>query len=146
MMSTETKTSIAMTTMTIMMNAITKRPRISLRARPHQLLAVRPALAAVMLIVGLLAPASPITTTVSARQPAAAAQAPQAPQPPAATDQFVPMDEIPEQDKLPAAPYLIGAYAVAWLALLFYVWSLWRRLGRVEEELKRLAPGGASER
>ena len=38
------------------------------------------------------------------------------------------MDEIPEQDKLPAAPYLIGAYMVAWLMLLFYVWSLWRRL------------------
>ena len=60
-------------------------------------------------------------------------------QPPAATDQFVPIDEIPEQDKLPAAPYLIAAYMVAWLMLLFYVWSLWRRLRRVEEELKRLA-------
>jgi CcmD family protein len=72
-----------------------------------------------------------------------AQQTPTPAQPPAATDQYVPMDEIPEQDKLPAAPYLIGAYMVAWLMLLFYVWSLWRRLQRVEEELRRLAPGGS---
>lgn len=76
--------------------------------------------------------------------PALAQQTPAPPaQRPAATDQFVPIDEIPEQDKLPAAPYLIGAYMVAWLMLLFYVWSLWRRLQRVEEELKRLAPGSS---
>ena len=91
----------------------------------------RRTLGSLALILGLLlAPAAAI-----------AAQQSPAPQPPAATDQFVPMDEIPEQDKLPAAPYLIGAYMVAWLMLLFYVWSLWRRLGRVEEELKRLTPG-----
>jgi CcmD family protein len=92
------------------------------------------AIAALVLMVSLLiAPASAI-----------ARQNPTPAQPPAATDQFVPIDEIPEQDKLPAAPYLIGAYMVAWLMLLFYVWSLWRRLGRVEEELKRLAPGSSS--
>jgi CcmD family protein len=92
---------------------------------------------ALVLIVSLLiAPAAAL----------AQSQSPAPTQPPAATDQFVPIDEIPEQDKLPAAPYLITAYAIAWLMLLFYVWSLWRRLGRVEEELKRLAPGGASER
>ena len=86
-----------------------------------------------------------ILSLVSAPGPALAQQSPAAApaQPPAATDQYVPMDEIPEQDKLPAAPYLIGAYMVAWLMLLFYVWSLWRRLQTVEEELKRLAPGGA---
>ena len=95
---------------------------------------LRLTLGSLALILGLsLAPA-----TLLAQQPAAATQ------PPAATDQFVPIDEIPEQDKLPAAPYLIAAYMIAWLLLLFYVWSLWRRLQRVEEELKRLAPGGAS--
>jgi CcmD family protein len=91
---------------------------------------IRLTLASLMLILGL----------VSAPASALAQQSPARVQPPAATDQFVPIDEIPEQDKLPAAPYLIGAYMVAWLMLLFYVWSLWRRLQRVEEELKRLAP------
>ena len=88
------------------------------------------------LIVGLLiAPA--VAIAQQAPTPARAQQ-------PAATDQFVPIDEIPEQDKLPAAPYLIAAYMIAWLLLLFYVWSLWRRLQRVEEELKRLAPGASA--
>ena len=86
-----------------------------------------------LLVSLLIAPA----TTIAQQSPA-----PTKP-PAAATDQFVPMDEIPEQDKLPAAPYLISAYAIAWLMLLFYVWSLWRRLQRVEEELKRLAPGSS---
>jgi CcmD family protein len=86
-----------------------------------------------------------ILSLVAAPGAALAQQSPAAapPQPPAATDQYVPMDEIPEQDKLPAAPYLIGAYMVAWLVLLFYVWSLWRRLQTVEDELKRLAPGSS---
>jgi CcmD family protein len=95
---------------------------------------LRATVGSLALIVSLLiAPA-----TALARQSPAPSQPP-----PAATDQFVPMDEIPEQDKLPAAPYLITAYAIAWLMLLFYVWSLWRRLQRVEEELKRLAPGSS---
>jgi CcmD family protein len=68
----------------------------------------------------------------------AAQQPPSPAKPPAATDEFVPIDQIPEHDKLPAAPFLIGAYAVAWLAVLIYLFSLWRRLDRVEEELKRL--------
>jgi CcmD family protein len=94
---------------------------------------IRLTLASLTLILSLLtAPASTF-----AQQTAAPTR------PPAATDQFVPIDEIPEQDKLPAAPYLIAAYMIAWLLLLFYVWSLWRRLQRVEEELKRLAPGAS---
>jgi CcmD family protein len=91
--------------------------------------------ALVMIVSLLIAPAA----AFAQQSPAPAPTKP----PAAATDQFVPMDEIPEQDKLPAAPYLISAYAIAWLMLLFYVWSLWRRLQRVEDELKRLAPGAS---
>lgn len=101
---------------------------------------IRLTLASLTLILGLsIAPA--MATAAAQETPAAPAAAPA--QPPAATDQFVPIDEIPEQDKLPAAPYLIAAYAIAWLVLLFYVWSLWRRLQHVEDELKRLAPGAS---
>jgi CcmD family protein len=98
---------------------------------------IRLTLASLTLIAGLWAAPDPAwaqQTPATAARPA---------QPQAATDQFVPMDEIPEQDKLPAAPYLIAAYMIAWLLLLFYVWSLWRRLQRVEEELKRIAPGSS---
>ncbi len=65
---------------------------------------------------------------------ARAAQPPQ----PAARDEFVPIREIPQEDQLPAAPLLIGAYGVAWLVIFLYVWSLWRRLARVETELQTL--------
>lgn len=57
---------------------------------------------------------------------------------PAARDEFVPIREIPPEDQLPAAPLLIAAYGVAWLVILLYVWSIWRRLARVERELQTL--------
>ena len=34
---------------------------------------------------------------------------------------------------------LVAAYAFVWLAVLFYVWSVWRRLGKVESEMGALA-------
>ena len=75
---------------------------------------------------------------------AQAAQTPQAPTTTAAQDEYVPIDQLPESEKLPAAPYLIGAYLVVWGALLIYVLMLWRRLGRVEADLRqaqRMAAG-----
>jgi CcmD family protein len=56
---------------------------------------------------------------------------------PAARDEFVPVTDLPDSEKLPAAPYLIAAYSIVWLALLGYVWSIWRRLGQVEAELQQ---------
>jgi CcmD family protein len=62
--------------------------------------------------------------------PAVVAQQP--PQPP---DGFVPADSIKPQEQLPAAPLVIGAYAVAWVAVFGYLWSIWSRLGRVERDI-----------
>ncbi|BCS33258.1 hypothetical protein TBR22_A24850 [Luteitalea sp. TBR-22] len=62
----------------------------------------------------------------------------------AAQDEYVPIDQLPDNEKLPAAPFVIGAYAVAWVAILVYLLMLWRRLGRVEADLhdaRRLAAG-----
>jgi CcmD family protein len=59
-------------------------------------------------------------------------------QPPAAQDEYVPVKEVPPEDQLPAAPLLIGAYAIAWVAILGYLWSIWSRLGTVERELQQL--------
>ena len=56
-----------------------------------------------------------------------------------AQEEFVPIDELPPEDQLPAAPLLVAAYAVAWLAVLAYLWSLWRRLGQVEQDLAEVA-------
>ena len=77
----------------------------------------------------------------------ALAQAPaasQAPSTTAAQDEYLPLDQLPENEKLPAAPFLVGAYAVAWVVILVYVLMLWRRLARVEADLqdaRRLAGG-----
>ena len=57
---------------------------------------------------------------------------------PAAQDEFVPMSEVPESEKLPAAPLVIGAYAFIWLAALAYLGSIWRRLGAVDREIAQL--------
>ena len=52
-----------------------------------------------------------------------------------AQDEFVPLDELPPQEQLPAAPLLIAAYSVAWIVVAGYLFAIWRRLGRVEQEL-----------
>jgi CcmD family protein len=60
--------------------------------------------------------------------------------------EFVPFDQLPPSEQLPAAPLLITAYAFAWLVVFFYVWTVWRRLGKVEAEMhvleKRQSHGG----
>ena len=66
-------------------------------------------------------------------------------QPPSPPDGFVPASSLPGQEQLPAAPLVIIAYAVVWLLVLGYLWSIWNRLIRAERELadvsRRLAAG-----
>jgi len=51
---------------------------------------------------------------------------------------FVPIEQLPPSEQLPSAPLLVAAYAFVWVALMVYVWSVWRRLGKVEAELRAL--------
>jgi CcmD family protein len=55
-----------------------------------------------------------------------------------AQDGFVPVDSLPPTEQLPAAPLLVAAYAFVWVALMVYLWSIWRRLGKVEDEMRAL--------
>lgn len=79
---------------------------------------------------------------------AASAQTQPPPQPPAATDGFVPMSAAAPREMLPATPLVFYAYSFVWLALIGYVFSIWRRMARVERDLadvqRRLkdGPGG----
>jgi CcmD family protein len=60
-------------------------------------------------------------------------------QPPKGQSEFVPVDSVPAADQLPAAPLLIAAYAFVWIAVMVYVWSIWRRMNKVEDEMRTLA-------
>lgn len=62
----------------------------------------------------------------------------QSPQPPA-QEEFVPLSEIPPEEQIPAFTLLASAYALVWLVLIGYVWSVSRRLHAVESELTALA-------
>lgn len=64
--------------------------------------------------------------------------APVSTQPRPAQEEFVPVTDA-ETERLPAAPLVMSAYAAAWLLIFLYIWSLWRRLSKVERELEQLA-------
>lgn len=76
-----------------------------------------------------------------------AAAAQQNPQRTPAQEGFVPADKLPSvQEQLPAAPLVMAAYAVAWVAIFGYLVSIWTRLGKVEREIqvvsRRVESGG----
>jgi CcmD family protein len=90
-----------------------------------------------MSIMKRLARTAIVTLALTTALPvASAAQTGPPPATTAAQDEYVPIDQLPDEDKLPAGPFLVGAYTVAWLAILVYLWMLWRRLGKVEQELQ----------
>ena len=53
-------------------------------------------------------------------------------------DEFTPISELPPDERLPAAPMLVGAYAFVALAIFAYLVSLSRRLQGVAREIARL--------
>lgn len=53
--------------------------------------------------------------------------------------EFVPVTELPASEQLPAARLLIVAYAFVWVAMLAYLWMMWRRLDKVEREISTLS-------
>ena len=59
-------------------------------------------------------------------------------QQPEQQNEYVPIDQLPPQDQLPAAPLLVTAYAVVMVGLFAYVLSVARRLTTVQRELERL--------
>lgn len=70
---------------------------------------------------------------------AGAGAAPQPPQTQAVQDEYVPVSQLPPaSEQLPAAPLVVGAYGFIWIALLAYLWVIWRRLGAVDRELAEL--------
>jgi CcmD family protein len=70
------------------------------------------------------------SVTASDQQPA--------PKQPKQQEEFVPIDELPPQEQVPAAPMVVAAYIFVWVAFLAYVFTLVRRVKKVEADLAAL--------
>jgi CcmD family protein len=53
-------------------------------------------------------------------------------------EQFTPIDQLPPQEQLPAAPLLVTAYAFVLLMLFGYLFIVSRRLTVIQREVERL--------
>lgn len=64
----------------------------------------------------------------------------------AASDGFVPMNSLPPGEELPAARFVVASYAFFLLLMVFYIWTIWKRLAKVEQDMKELGrrQGGAA--
>ena len=63
--------------------------------------------------------------------------------PPTPQGEFVPIENLPPSAISPAEPYVVAAYAFVWLAVMFYLWTIWKRMNRVESEMRALAQKSA---
>lgn len=57
---------------------------------------------------------------------------------PAAQGEFVPVTPGTATEQLPAGPLVIAAYAIIWIAMMVYLWTIWRRLNKVETDMHAL--------
>ena len=85
-------------------------------------------------MASLMRPVVLVMLLACAATPLGAAQ----PAQPEQQNEYVPIDQLPPQDQLPAAPLLVTAYAVVMVGLFAYVLSVARRLTTVQRELERL--------
>jgi CcmD family protein len=80
----------------------------------------------------------PLVLAVLLMAPAVAYARQQQP-PQDAKQEYVPVDRAADQEDLPAAPLVMAAYAVVWVAVVLYLYSIWRRLSHVERELAQIS-------
>ena len=58
--------------------------------------------------------------------------------PPRQQEEFTPIDQLPPQEQLPAAPLLVGAYVFVLLTLFGYMFMMSRRMTVIQREVDRL--------
>ena len=59
-------------------------------------------------------------------------------QQPVIPEGFVPVTGVPPGEQIPAAPLVMVTYAFFLLLMLFYLWTIWRRIGKVESDMQAL--------
>jgi hypothetical protein len=60
--------------------------------------------------------------------------------------EFRPVTEVPASEQLPSGPLVIAAYAFVWLAFVAYAWVMWRKLGKMEQDLNAMSTQIAKKR
>jgi hypothetical protein len=88
-------------------------------------------------VAGYVMPALPADVPVM-NVTLAAQQTPDRPPP---QDEFVPIDQLPPQEELPAAPMVVAAYSFIWIAFVAYCFGLVKRVRKVEADLAALEKG-----
>jgi hypothetical protein len=53
-------------------------------------------------------------------------------------DGFVPAQSLPQAEQIPAAPLLLSSYGFFLVLMLFYLWTIWRRINKVEQDMHDL--------
>ena len=53
----------------------------------------------------------------------------------AAQNDFKNISDLPQQESISASPLVLGAYALVWLFVVAFVFSMWRRMSAIEKEL-----------
>ena len=76
--------------------------------------------------------------SVPAQQPSPQSPPTSSTSQPSQQNEFIPIDQLPPQEQLAAAPLLIGAYVFVLAVLFLYVLSVARRLTHVQRDLDRL--------
>jgi len=51
---------------------------------------------------------------------------------------FAPVTGAPASEQIPAAPLVISSYAFFLVLLFVYLWTIWRRIGKVEADMRNL--------
>jgi hypothetical protein len=59
-------------------------------------------------------------------------------QQPTTPDGFVQVAPGTLVEQIPAAPLVIASYAFFLLLMVFYLWTIWRRIGKVESDMQAL--------
>jgi CcmD family protein len=66
-------------------------------------------------------------------------------QPPTTTEEFRPLSELPPSEQLPGGVFVVAAYSFIWVATMVYVWFIYARLRKVEDEMKALEKRSGAE-
>ena len=70
----------------------------------------------------------------------------QQPQPDEAMNQFVPRSSLPPSEQIPGGRLVIAAYGFFLILMVFYVWTIWRRIGKVQQDMQNLERRQGSDR